>query len=76
MPGAELLPLRDPKMLQIPDDNRIIFDDDFAGQSIAPLPAQRQAGSPSRMAAPNSNFGDAEKGGLDGGANLPIRRTK
>ena len=50
--------------------HRIIFDNSMMTlQGIkAPLPAQRQAGSPSRMAAPNSNFGDAEKGGLDGGA--------
>jgi len=67
MLGAELLPLRVPKMLQIP---MIIASSSMMTlQGIkAPLPAQRQAGSPSRMAAPNSNFGDAEKGGLDGGA--------
>ena len=67
MPGAELVPLQVPKMLQIP---MIIASSSMMTlQAIkAPLPAQRQAGSPSRMAAPNSNFGDAEKGGLDGGA--------
>ena len=67
MPGAELVPLHVPKMLQIP---MIIASSSMMTlQGIkAPLPAQRQAGSPSRMAAPNSNFGDAEKGGLDGGA--------